>query len=261
MSSGSQQRVLITGASSGIGRALALHYAQRGARVACLARRGDLLEALAGEHNATLTGELIPYQIDVQDREQLIAVVKQAEARFGGLDVVIANAGRGHSLDHRSDAPDLDGLEQTLRINYLAAITTLTTALPGMLQRGSGALAGVSSVGAARGLASSSGYTASKSALANHLEAMRVELRGSGVSVSIISPGFVATPMVENLEGKLPFVVSPERAAMLIARAIAAGKRDYAFPWQMRLLRRVMRAMPGFLFDRLSARAIGQKRL
>lgn len=260
MSAEAPRRVLITGASSGIGRALALAYASRGAQLALIARRSELLEELAVDVRKH-SGSALVYATDVADRAALISALKDAEAKLGGVDVAIANAGRGDSIEHQASMPDFDGLENALHINYLAAITTLTTLLPGMIERGEGKLAGVSSMAAVRGLAGSAGYTASKAALHNHLEALRVELRGTGVSVTTISPGFVATPMVERLGEKTPFVVSPERAAKLIVRAIDRRKRDLIFPWQMRLLRMAMRVMPSFLYDAVSARVLSDKRM
>jgi len=242
--------VFITGASSGIGAALARHYAARGAVVGLIARRAAALEALAAELGASAWVRAG----DVADA----AFMQRAAADFcrahGVPDAVIANAGISIGT-LGAEADDLPVLERLLRTNVLGLATTLQPFVAPMRARGGGTLAGIASVAGFRGLAGAGGYSASKAAAITWLESLRAELHGSGVRVVTICPGYVDTPMTRVNRYRMPFLLPAEDGARRIARAVAAGRGYAVVPWQMRVVSLALRAAPNWLYDRLAARA------
>jgi short-subunit dehydrogenase len=238
-------RVVITGASSGIGEALARHYASDDSVLALVSRRG----APGG-----LPGTIVPYALDVTD----VAALKQAAddfiRRFGAPDLVIANAGVGVGT-HGEDLADIEKLRRVLEINVTGLAATLAAFAPAMRQAGRGTLAGIASVAGFRGLAGNGAYCASKAAVITWLESLRAELYGSGVSVVCICPGYIDTPMTRVNRYRMLFLLPADEAARRIARAIAAQRRVAVIPWQMALVSILLRLMPGWLYDRLAARA------
>jgi short-subunit dehydrogenase len=234
-------RVVITGASSGIGEALARHYAARGATLALISRRRPALEGVF-------------YPVDVADVPALAAAALDFVGRFGPPDLVIANAGIASGTDG-ADIGDIAKLRKTLDTNVAGLAATLAAFAPAMRLAGRGTLAGIASVAGFRGLAGSGAYCASKSAAITWMESLRAELHGSGVSVVCICPGYIDTPMTRVNRFRMPFLLSADEAARRIARAIAARRRLAVIPWQMALASLLLRAMPGWLFDRLAARA------
>ncbi len=243
--------VFITGASSGIGAALARHYAAQGAKVGLFARRQAELAALA----ATLPpGAVATYAGDVRDADALARAAADFIRRFGVTDVVIANAGmsRGALTEHAEDLPTFRAVLDT---NVLGMVHSFQPFVAAMRARRRGVLAGVASVAGFRGLPGSGAYSASKAAAIAYLESLRVELVGSGVAVVTICPGYIATPMTERNPYRMPFLLDAPRAARLIARAIERRKRYYVLPWQMALVGRVLRALPRPLYDAAFARA------
>ena len=244
------QKVFITGASGGIGAALARHYAARGATLGLAARRAAQMQALADSFSTPVC----VYALDVADSAALAAAAQDFIARHGVPDIVIANA--GISSGTRSElAADLAVLARIMQTNVLGLAATLQPFVAPMRQRGSGALVGIASVAGFRGLAGAGAYSASKSAAITWLEALRIELHGSGVDVVTICPGFIATPMTAVNRKPMPFLLEAPEAARRIARAIAAKKRLAIIPWQMRLAFFFLRRMPNCLYDRLFARA------
>lgn len=243
--------VFLTGASSGIGAALARHYASEGAHVGLFARRADALDALADE---LPTGRVATYAGDVRDASALARAAADFSARFGPAEVVIANAGvsRGTATEL---AEDLPAFEAVFATNVLGIVHTFQPFLAGMRAARRGTLVGVASIAGFRGLPGSAAYSASKAAAINYLEALRVELVGSGVSVVTICPGYIATPMTAHNPYRMPFLMPAERAARLMARAIARRRRCYVLPWQMALLGRLLRVLPRPVFDAAFARA------
>jgi short-subunit dehydrogenase len=244
-------KVFLTGASSGIGVALARQYARQGAQLGLFARRADALAALA----STLGSP--PPQVfagDVRDEAALRSAASEFMARHGGIDIVIANAGvsRGTLTEYAEDNATFRAILDT---NVLGMLYTFQPFLAPMRRARAGKLVGIASVAGFRGLPGAAAYSASKSAAISYLESLRVEMFGSGVEVITICPGYVATPMTANNPYRMPFLVSADRAAALMVRAIAAGRRFYILPWQMRWAGRMLGILPRPLFDRMLANA------
>lgn len=242
--------VFLTGASSGIGAALARAYAEQGAVVGLFARREAPLAAVA----ATLRGgRSACYTGDVRDAAALRAAAADFLTRFGPPDIVVANAGIsvGTSTEY---AADNEPFRTVVDTNLLGIVHTFQPFVAAMRAARHGKLVGIASVAGFRGLPGASAYSASKAAAISYLESLRVELVGSGVKVITVCPGFIATPMTENNPYRMPFLLAPDKAARLIVRAIDRGRRFYVLPWQMAWLGRGLRMLPRGVYDRLLAR-------
>ncbi|MEO8506148.1 MAG: SDR family oxidoreductase [Betaproteobacteria bacterium] len=246
-------RVFLTGASSGIGEALARHYAKAGATLGLFARREPELARLAA---ALAPATVATYAGDVRDADALARAAADFIARYGVPDVVIANAGvsRGALTDEPDDLPVF---REVLEINMLGIVHTFAPFMAAFRRAGSGTFVGVASVAGFRGLPGSGAYSGSKAAAIAYLESLRVELVGSGIAVVTICPGFVATPLTSRNPYPMPFLLAPDKAARLMARAIERRRRFYVLPWQMALVGRVLRCVPRWLYDRVFA---GRKR-
>jgi short-subunit dehydrogenase len=244
------QKVIITGASSGIGRALALEYASRGATLGLIARRGDLLVQLA----ASLPVRSYTYAVDVTDARALADAAEDFTARAGCPEIVIANAGvsAGTLTEHSEDNAVF---EEVIRVNLTGMMLTFQPFIEAMRTRRSGVLVGVASVAGFRGLPGAAAYSASKAAAISYLESLRVELHASGVSVVTLCPGYVATPLTSKNPYRMPFLMDAAVAASKMAAAIASRKRFYVLPWQMSLIGWFLRRLPRPLYDLLFARA------
>jgi NAD(P)-dependent dehydrogenase (short-subunit alcohol dehydrogenase family) len=243
-------RVFVTGASSGIGAALARHYARAGAQLGLLARRAEVLTALAGSLVPAATAV---YACDVRDEQALRAATADFASRFGTPDIVIASAGVsfGTLTAQREDNAAFRTIMET---NLLGVLHSFQPFLPAMRAARSGKLVGIASVAGFRGLPGAGAYSASKAAAISYLESLRVELFGSGVEVITICPGYIATPMTAGNPYPMPFLLPVDEAARLIARAIGLGRRFYVLPWQMAWLGRLLRVLPRPLYDRALAR-------
>lgn len=242
-------RVFLTGASSGIGAALARHYAARGATLGLAARRGDRLAELA----AGLPGRHRCYALDVADTAALQAAA--ADFCAGGCpDIVVANAGISVGT-LGGDAGDLAVMRRVFETNVIGMAQTFQPFIAAMTARGSGRLAGIASVAGIRGLPGAGAYCASKAATIAYLESLRVELRGSGVRVVTIAPGYIATPMTAVNSYPMPFLMPAEDFAHRCAGAIARGTSYTVIPWQMGVVGKLLRLLPDALFDRIFARA------
>jgi short-subunit dehydrogenase len=242
------ETALVTGGSTGIGAAMVRALVAGGTRVAVCARNADRIDALVAE----LGDRAVGIAADVSEPSRAEAVVAEAHERLGSLDLVVANAGTGHPVS----GPEMTVADITtvLRLNVLGATATIAAGVRPMVERGRGHLVGVSSVAGNRGLPGSAAYCASKAALSVFLESLRVDLRGTGVQVTDIRPGFVDTPLTQKNDFPMPFLMSGERAADLILRALRKNRAVYTFPWQMALGGWVLRNMPDVIYHRLASR-------
>jgi short-subunit dehydrogenase len=242
-------KVFLTGASSGIGEALARHYAGEGAVLGLFARRGEALQSL----QRSLSGASEIYPGDVRDPAALRAAAADFMARHGVPDVVIANAGVSYGT--LTQLPeDAAAFRETLEINVLGLVHTFQPFVEPMRARGRGSLVGIASVAGFRGLPGASAYSASKAAAIRYLEALRVELHGSGVQVTTICPGFIATPMTARNPYPMPFILGVEDAARRFARVIAARRSYAVVPWQMAIVGRLLSLVPNALFDAVASK-------
>jgi len=233
------QRAIITGASSGIGEAMAREFSRRGYALALLARRADLLDKLASE-----LPNAIPIPCDVTDA----AAVRDAVTRAGEISVAVANAGVGTT---GWAAKSVSEAERMMRVNYFGMLYLFDAVIPQMMERRSGHFAGIASIAGLRGFPTASGYSASKAAMQAFLESARVELAPFGIRVTTVNPGFIATAMTEKNTFKMPFLMTTERAAKIIVDGIERGARIVEFPWQMSALTRFSRALPAWITDRM----------
>ena len=244
------QRVMITGASSGIGMALARHYAQRGAVLGLIARREAALAQLA----AQLPSATLIYPADVRDAAALQAAAADFIARHGCPDIVIANAGVsiGTLTEFAADTP---AFQEVIDINVMGMVKTFQPFLAAMRAAGRGSLVGIASVAGYRGLPGAAAYCASKAAAISYLESLRIELAASGIKVITICPGYIATPMTAQNPYPMPFLLSADAAARKIAALIESGRTFAVIPWQMAIVARILRTLPNWLYDRLFGNA------
>jgi short-subunit dehydrogenase len=237
--------VIVTGASSGMGRALALRLGSEGYRIGLIARRRDQLEAVASQIAVAVAAVA-----DVGDRAALRAAVAEVEGRLGPADVMIANAGFG--MPTRLDPLNIADVEETIRVNLMGVIYSVEAVLPGMLARGRGHLVAISSLAAFKGLPGESAYCASKAAVNAYMEGLRIALRTKGVVVTTVCPGFVRTAMTPMDSSAMPFLMSADAAARRIARLIARRRGGVArFPMPMALLTSLIARLPDAVVARL----------
>lgn len=243
-------KVFITGASSGIGLALAGEYARRGATLGLVARRGDALAAFQHAHPQNTVSI---YAVDVRDAEALADAAARFIAEHGLPDIVIANAGisRGALTGHG----DLRTFREVMDINYFGMVATFEPFAALMADANRGTLVGIASIAGVRGLPGSGAYSASKSAALKYLEALRVEMRPFGVGVVTIAPGYIRTPMTEHNPYNMPFLMDADRFAAKVAGAVERQTAFAVFPWQMRLAAMLLHVLPRWLYDRVFERA------
>ncbi len=232
---------VVTGASSGIGRALATALAAKGARVGVTARRGDMLDELVREVRSS-GGTIEAATADVADRAAITAAIHRLEATLGPTDLLIANAGVG--LPSGVGPDHVAAVEQMVRVNLLGVVYAFDSVLPGMLARKSGHLVAVSSLAAYKGLPGSAGYCASKAAVNAYCEGLRIELRSRGVAVTCVCPGFIDTPMTAKNPKPMPFLMTADEAARRIVTALRRKPAVFNFPWPMRLLMGLSKWVP-----------------
>ncbi len=245
--------VFITGASSGIGQALATAYLQTGWRVAVVARRVDALHTWALETTQQLglnADHICVLAADVQNPDSIVAAAEQCMAQIGLPDVVIANAGISLGVD-TAEREDLTVMRQVMDTNVLGVAATFHPFIRPMQQRGSGTLVGIASVAGIRGLPGHAAYCASKAAVISYCESLRGELRSSGLRVSTIAPGYVATPLTARNRYPMPFLMRPEDFARQALRSIGKGTSYQVIPWQMGIVAKLLRALPNAVFDRV----------
>ena len=232
---------VVTGASSGIGWALAKQLAAEGCRVGLVARREGPLRTLAGEITAA-GGAAAVGVADVVDRAQLEAAVAAVARELGPIDLVIANAGVGKPTF--LNPVNVADVEDMIRVNVLGVVYTFAAVLPDMLARKAGHLVAVSSLAGYRGLPGESAYCASKAAVNTYLDGLRIQLRGTGVRVTTACPGFVQTPMTAMNTFHMPGLMTADTAARRIVRAVKAGRKVYNFPWRLGLMTKLSRWLP-----------------
>ncbi len=243
----------ITGASSGIGREIALRLARRGTLVVVAARRLELLEQLVAAIEAE-GGRALACELDVRDVARVESELARLDCEVGGFDLVLANAGVGRTL--RSERLAWSDVADVLDVNLRGAVATLIAGMNVMLPRGRGTLAGVSSLAGTRGMPTSGAYSASKAGLQAFLETLEIDLQASGLRVVDIQPGFVRTPMTDVNDFKMPFLMDLDEAGALCVRGLEGGESVVTFPWQLAWpLRTLGRAMPRTLWRWLSSRA------
>ncbi len=244
-------KVFITGASSGIGAALARHYAEQGATLGLAARRQqaltDLLADLPGHHAA--------YALDVSDAPALAAAAADFTARHGAPDIVIANA--GVSVGTLSECPeDLAAFRKVMDTNVYGMAATFAPFIGPMAAAGGDRrLVGIASVAGIRGLPGAEAYSASKAAAIAYLESLRLEMAPKGIKVVTIAPGYIETPMTAINPYPMPFLLPAAEAARRFARAVAKGTSYTVIPWQMGVVAKVLRLLPNWLYDRLFTQA------
>ncbi|WP_311223275.1 MULTISPECIES: SDR family oxidoreductase [unclassified Acidovorax] len=243
--------VFITGASSGIGQALAWRFHQAGYRLALAARRTDEVKSWVSAHGISADSYQI-YSADVTLPDSIVAAGQACLQSQGLPDVVIANAGISVGMD-TALREDLDVMARTFATNNLGMAATFQPFVNGMVQRGSGALVGIGSVAGIRGLPGHGAYCSSKAAVISYCESLRGELRPAGVRVVTLCPGYIDTPLTRQNRYGMPFLMQPEDFADRAFRAIRAGVSYRVIPWQMGVVAKLLRLLPNGLFDRLLA--------
>jgi short-subunit dehydrogenase len=242
---------MITGASAGIGRGLALEIASRGGHLALLARREDLLSEIVDEAKQRNV-KAVAATADVRDAKAVREAADRFRKELGPIDVLIANAGIGTS-DHATRLTP-EHAANVISINMLGAVNSVAAVLPEMVERKRGRLVAISSLAAYRGLAKSAAYCASKAALTAYFESLRIDLRNTGVGVTIIHPGFIKTALTSGREAKMPYLMELEDGVNKILSAIEKEKKIYAFPWQLATIVRASMLMPPSMYDWIAAR-------
>jgi short-subunit dehydrogenase len=243
--------VMITGASSGIGRGLATELAKRGAKVGLVARREAALRQVQTEIEAS-GGHAFSAPGDVREPASMRSVVESINNELGPIDVLIANAGIGTS----TDGSEVSGEEvaSVFSVNVIGAANSVAAVLPTMVGRGQGHLVVISSLAAYRGLPKSAAYCASKAAVSAFFESLRLDLEPRGIDVTIIHPGFIKTPLTAGRDSQMPFLMELDGAVKKIVTAIERRKKSYAFPWQLATIVRAGMIMPIWMYDRISRR-------
>ncbi len=241
--------VFITGASSGIGQALAWRYYQAGYSLALVARRVSEMESWVSQRGISVERCKI-YSVNVANIDSIVAAGQQCIDMQGVPDVVIASAGISVGMD-TAVRGDLDVMAQVFAINNVGLAATFHPFVAPMVQRGSGRLVGIASVNGIRGLPGHGAYCASKAAVINYCESLRGELRASGVRVVTICPGYIDTPLTQKNRYAMPFLMQPQDFANKAFSAICAGASYRVFPWQMGWLAKLLRVVPNALFDKV----------
>ncbi|HAH07358.1 MAG TPA: hypothetical protein DCM05_12705 [Elusimicrobia bacterium] len=249
------KRVLITGASSGLGREMALQLAREGCRLALTGRREDRLQETAAAVRAA-GGEALALLGDVGDHACVLRHYALVKEKLGGLDWAVMNAGVSKSGSALKGYHAAD-FRLVYESNVFGLVNWIEAVLPDMLAAGAGTIAGIASVAGFRGLPRSGPYSSSKAAAIAILESLRVDLRGTGVKVVIVCPGFIRTPLTDKWKSEdMPFLMEPEEAAKKSLAGIRAGRRLVHFPWVFSAaVRYGVRNLPGFLYDRIAGGA------
>lgn len=241
--------VLVTGASSGIGRAIALQLAKENCKLVLLARRIELLEQLSNELELTDDQSLI-LKCDVSKKEDVAFAYGVIKEKFGGVDIAILNAGYGHEVTVQNYNSRF--AEETFGANIFGIVYWVEQLLPKFVEKKEGVIVGVSSLADNRGYSGSGFYCASKAAASIYLEGLRIELKRYGIKVITVKPGFVRTPMTDKNRFKMPLLMEPGQAAINILDGIKKGKSVIQFPWQIVMLTRLVGLLPNNFYEWLS---------
>jgi len=237
--------ILITGASSGIGRELAVQLSQMNTKLALVARRKNLLDDLVNEN-------IIAVKCDVSKKEEVESAYKQIIEKFGKIEVAILNA--GYSVRMKVEDYNSEFAEQIFGANVFGIIYCVEQLIPEMMERKDGMIVGVSSLADSKGYSKSGFYSASKAAATIYLEGLRSELRKYNIKVLTVRPGFVKTPMTDKNEFDMPLIMSPEKAVKIIINGIEKEKRMIQFPWQLVLATRLVGFVPNWIIERLESK-------
>jgi short-subunit dehydrogenase len=240
--------VFITGASSGIGQAMAWRFYQAGFSLALVARRSEVMQDWVGAQGIDPVRVRL-YNADVADVDSIVAAGEQCLRNQGLPDVVIANAGISIGMD-TAVRSDLDVMAHTFATNTIGLAATFHPFLDGMCARGSGTLVGIGSVAGIRGLPGHGAYCASKAAAIAYCESLRGEMRSKGVAVVTLCPGYIDTPLTRQNRYAMPFLMSPQNFAQQAFKAILAGASYRVIPWQMGVVAKLLRILPNWLFDK-----------
>jgi short-subunit dehydrogenase len=245
----SNKVVMITGASSGIGRALAVEIGRHGAKLGLIARRAEVINEVVREVEAA-GGKAMALPADVQQANSISAAANKLRADLGQIDVLIANAGIGPTRD----AANFSAAEvsDVINVNVIGASNSVAAVIPEMVERGSGQLVAISSLAAYRGLPRSAAYCASKAAVSAFFESLRLDLAPRGIDVTIIHPGFIKTPLTQGRDAHMPFLMELDDAVRKMVRAIGRRRKRYSFPWQLATIVRAGMLMPIWMYDKIS---------
>ena len=240
---------MITGASSGIGRGLAIELGRQGAKLGLVARRAEVIEEVMREIES-VGSKAIALPVDVRDAVSISAAADRLRRELGPIDILIANAGIGPTRN----AAEINAAEvaSVINVNVIGVANSVAAVIPGMVARGSGQLVVISSLAAYRGLPSSAAYCASKAAVSAFFESLRLDLEPRGIAVTIIHPGFIKTPLTAGREAQMPFLMELDDAVKKIAGAIEKRRKRYSFPWQLATIVRLGMIMPIWMYDQIS---------
>lgn len=241
--------VWITGASTGIGREVALQLAARGVRVAVSARSAEKLEGMGAMIRA--------YPLDVTDPRAVLATIAKIELELGPIDMALMAAGAYAAIDVNAFEPE--PFARMMQVNFLGVINCISGLLPVMRQRRAGRIAWIASVAGYRGLPKAAGYGPTKAALINLAESLKPELELVGIKISVVNPGFVETPMTKGNDFPMPFLMKPEDAARRTIEGLAAGKFEVAYPTRFVAILKIARLLPYTLYFWLIRRGVLSK--
>ena len=253
--SDSNSCIWVTGAGKGIGRAVALRLAGMGEAVAVSARTSEDLENLEKE-SASMPGQITGFPLDVTDDKSVEAVIEEIEARIGPISKALLNAGT--HMPTKASTLEIEPFRKLMDTNFLGVVNCLVPTIARMRRRGGGRVAIVASLAGYRGLPSAAAYGASKAALINMAEALRPELADLGITLQLINPGFVKTPLTDRNEFKMPFLISADEAARRICQAIESGRFETCFPRRFALIMKLLRLLPDRAFFAVTRHLVTQ---